>query len=150
MHYSYAQVENALAELYGIPPDGRGAFLGRIKHLQRCGLVFASPGKGRRIEYTFSNAFTWACALEAERLGIDPKIAVDLGRVMGAYEGIAASDRNVLLRLLPTSFGRDWSVDVLPDLPGAIYRCAIVPAGWLHLELCKLLSNEMVDLRQSA
>jgi len=70
--YGYKVVEKALGQLHAIDEPSLGAFRGRIKHFQRIGLVTSSPGKGRRIEYSFSDAALWAFGLEMEEFGIDP------------------------------------------------------------------------------
>lgn len=72
--YPYKTVEKALARLHVVGPAGWGAFRGRIQHLQRLGMVPASPGRGKRIEYTLEDAAKWAFALELEEFGIDPAV----------------------------------------------------------------------------
>lgn len=75
--YSYAAVETALARVFGADASAqKGAFRGRIKHLQRLGLLSETPGKGRKIAYTDAQVCAWLIALELEEFGIDPALAV--------------------------------------------------------------------------
>ncbi len=80
-HYSYGQVESALAAVFGIDAAGqRGWLRGRLQHVRRLGLVAASPGRGRSIEYTRDDADKWLVAIELEHfnLGVDPTKVVEL------------------------------------------------------------------------
>jgi hypothetical protein len=70
--YSYGQVESALAAVHRIPPKAVGAFKGRIKHFQRIGIVPASPGKGKRIDYALTDVYLWGFCLELAEFGMDP------------------------------------------------------------------------------
>ena len=74
--YSYAQVEGALATLFRVPAVAQGSFRGRVRHLQRVGLVEIAPGKGRRIFYTRIQANEWMLALLIADLGVDPTVIV--------------------------------------------------------------------------
>jgi hypothetical protein len=74
--YSYAQVEAALGTLFDVPASARGSFRGRVRHLQRVGLVEVAPGKGRRISYTRIQATEWMLALLLAELGVDPVVIV--------------------------------------------------------------------------
>ncbi len=73
---SYAQVEGALSALFGVPATALGSFRGRVRHLQRIGLVDVAPGKGRRISYTRMQASEWMLALYLADLGVDPVVIV--------------------------------------------------------------------------
>lgn len=77
---SYATVETALAKMHGADANAqRGAFRGRLKHLQRLGLPLGDkPGKGKRIEYTQEQVWQLALALELAECGIDPVTIVEL------------------------------------------------------------------------
>ena len=75
---AYAVVETALARMHGADAEvQRGAFRGRLKHLQRLGLPLGDkPGKGRRIDYSEAQIVQLALALELSEAGLDPtKIA---------------------------------------------------------------------------
>jgi hypothetical protein len=69
--YSYAQVEAALASNLNVRAESMGALRGRLKHFQKLGLVTAAPGKGKKIEYIFSDVWLWAVTLELCEFGID-------------------------------------------------------------------------------
>ena len=73
---SYAQVEGALSALFRVPATALGSFRGRVRHLQRIGLVDVAPGKGRRISYTRMQASEWMLALYLADLGVDPVVIV--------------------------------------------------------------------------
>jgi hypothetical protein len=74
--YSYAQVEDALVALFGVPASALGGFRGRVRHLQRIGLIDVAPGKGRRISYSPMQANEWMLALYLADLGVDPVVIV--------------------------------------------------------------------------
>src|SRR5271166_237695 len=74
--YSYAEVEGALGKLFGVPDSAWGSFRGRVRHLQRIGLVEVAPGKGHRNAYTRTQASEWALALLLAELGVDPIVIV--------------------------------------------------------------------------
>jgi hypothetical protein len=74
--YTYAQVEAALGTLFGVPASAHGSFRGRVRHLQRIGLVEVAPGRGRRICYSRIQASEWMLALLLAELGVDPVIIV--------------------------------------------------------------------------
>jgi hypothetical protein len=74
--FSYAQVEGALGALFRVPASARGSFRGRVRHLQRIGLIDVAPGKGRRISYTRVQANEWMLALYLADLGVDPVVIV--------------------------------------------------------------------------
>lgn len=71
---AYAVVETALARMHGADAEvQRGAFRGRMKHLQRLGLPLGDkPGKGRRIDYSEAQIVQLALALELSEAGLDP------------------------------------------------------------------------------
>jgi hypothetical protein len=99
--YSYAQVENALAEAFGIGPDKRGALRGRIKHFQRLGISPSSPGKGRTIDYEKKDALRWAIAMEFAEFGIDPTVIKPALYIVGNALAEHANDKNVWLVFSP-------------------------------------------------
>jgi hypothetical protein len=72
--YTYGRVERALAQVFNVRSERMGALRGRIKHFQRVGISMSSPGKGKKIEYSFENVFRWALALEFSEFGIDPTL----------------------------------------------------------------------------
>ena len=72
--YRYAEVEAALAKMHHIAPDAIGAFRGRIKHLQKIGVVPSSPGRGKKISYNFGAVAVWAFCLQVAEFGVDPTV----------------------------------------------------------------------------
>jgi hypothetical protein len=75
----YAVIERALGGVFAVDGAGQRAWLrARIQHLRRLGLIPDSPGKGRVIRYTQSDADKWLVALELAHMGADPKMVVDL------------------------------------------------------------------------
>jgi len=62
--------------LFRVPATALGSFRGRVRHLQRIGLVDVAPGKGRRISYTRMQASEWMLALYLADLGVDPVVIV--------------------------------------------------------------------------
>jgi hypothetical protein len=74
--YGYADVERALGTLLGAPATAQGSFRSRVRHFQRIGLIDVTPGKGRRIAYTFDQAAEWMVALFLAEFGIDPVVIV--------------------------------------------------------------------------
>ncbi len=70
--YPYRTVERALTRLHG---DSGAASLrigARIKHFIHLGFTPESPGRGKRISYTFEDVAKWAYALQLLEYGMDP------------------------------------------------------------------------------
>ena len=80
MPFTYAEAETILAKHYGANETvQRGAFRGRLKHLNRLGIPLGSrPGKGKKILYDREQIYQWAFCLELEEFGIDPSVIVRL------------------------------------------------------------------------
>lgn len=70
--YRYADLEAVLVRLHSVPAAHRKAFSARLKYFQRIGILKQSPGKGARIEYTFSDIWIFALCMELAQCGIDP------------------------------------------------------------------------------
>lgn len=114
--YSYTAVETALAKVFGADAAAqKGAFRGRIKHLQRLGLPADGPGKGRKIAYTDAQVCAWLIALELEEFGIDPALAVQM--IKDAWKNYLvkliskATDEHVILMVRPRFMSAAWGVD---------------------------------------
>ena len=70
--YPYRTVEKALAKVHGNTDAAATRVSARVKHFIRLGLTPMSPGKGKRIDYTFDDVAKWHYALEILEYGIDP------------------------------------------------------------------------------
>ncbi len=77
--FSYAQVEQALAKVFGMPPEVQAGMLrGRLIHLRRLGFGPKGEGRGTRIAYTRDAIYRWLIALKLEDIGIDPLVVINL------------------------------------------------------------------------
>jgi hypothetical protein len=54
----------------------RGALRGRLKHLQRLGLVDLKAGRKKRVDYSRAQAAQWLLALLLAETGMDPTVIV--------------------------------------------------------------------------
>ena len=70
--FRYKEVEAALAKVHDVDPENLGALKGRIIHMQRIGIGVASPGRGKKIEYTYEQVAVWAYCLQLSEYGLDP------------------------------------------------------------------------------
>jgi hypothetical protein len=120
--FGYAEVERALGRLFGVPASAQGSFRGRVRHLQRLGLVEVAPGKGRRISYTRIQAGEWMLALLLAELGIDPVVIVkSIQRERGqlrewiaeATDEVALGGNEVFLTARPALMSEERSAGVL-------------------------------------
>ena len=143
--YSYGQVEAALAAVHQIPPNAIGAFRGRIKHFQRIGIVPASPGKGRRIDYTLTDVYLWGFSLELAEFGMDPitisKILKSLwsGIFYAAFGHQPASDLYFFFH--PSLLGKNFSVELLQSTEA--------PQG-APFSIFSLIAQDLAELDSSA
>jgi hypothetical protein len=81
--YTYGQVERALAELHGIPPErAAGKLRSRLKHFSRIGLTPSRPGKGQKLLYTPMDCARWAVCLEFAQLETPPE---RVKQILGNY-----------------------------------------------------------------
>ena len=77
--FDYADIEAALAKLYGAEHVRETTFRARLKHLKRLGLPSRRPGKGTRLRYTkASDILQLVVACEFAELGVDPHLIVDI------------------------------------------------------------------------
>ena len=116
--FAYAQVEGALFELFRVPASAQGSFRGRVRHLQRIGLVNVAPGKGRRISYTHVQANEWMLALLLAELGVDPTVIVRSlqrerkrlhGWIQEASDDEALGGNEVFLAARPALMSGAWA-----------------------------------------
>jgi len=73
---AFGQLEKGFVRILWIDESQKGAFRGKLKHLQKLGLPGGQHGKGRRIAYTREVAFQLLIALLISELGIDPVLVV--------------------------------------------------------------------------
>jgi hypothetical protein len=120
--FGYAEVERALSTFFGMPASAQGGFRGRVRHLQRLGLVEVTPGKGRRISYTRIQAGEWLLALLLAEFGIDPVVILksikrDRGQlrewIAEATEEAALAGDEVFLTARPALMSEERSAGVL-------------------------------------
>jgi hypothetical protein len=125
--FSYAQVEAALARINGIGADRIGVLRGRLQHFRRIGLVAASPGKGKRVDFGITDARVWALAIELAGFGADPLTAkhiLDFWRpqILQAFLQAEAEPENLFLAL---------RMDFLTSPPGS--EGEEQPMRWLQV-----------------
>jgi hypothetical protein len=72
----FGQLEKGFIRILWIEESQKGAFRGKLKHLQKLGLPGGQHGKGRRIAYTREVGFQLLIALLLAQLGIDPVLVV--------------------------------------------------------------------------
>jgi len=127
--YAYGQVEAALASIFYVREASKAALKGRIKHFQKLGLVPSSPGKGKRITYSFDDVWKWAVALTFCEFGVDP---TEIYRILtksffGTYkEFIDHQDDSV-----------DWFYAASPRFMSASFQKGIAASGEMTTQLIK-------------
>jgi hypothetical protein len=73
MSFQNGHVESALARACLIPPDGIGAFRGRLRHLRSLGIPKVQKvGSGNRVRLSRSDVLTMRLALEFSRFNVKP------------------------------------------------------------------------------
>jgi hypothetical protein len=83
--YTYGQVERALAQLHGIPPErAAGKLRSRLKHFSRIGLTPSRPGKGQKLLYTSMDCARWAICLEFAQLETPPERVKQILAIYGS------------------------------------------------------------------
>ena len=89
--FSFGQIEAICAALNRIASDKRVAFAGRLKQLQKQGLMEESrrPGRGKAGTYTFSDLMRFVVAVELIQAGLMPQMAARL--VTGSWLGLRYS-----------------------------------------------------------
>ncbi len=117
--FIYAQAEAALASIHRMPDAARGAFSGRIKHLQRLGVAPSQPGRGKKIAYDPVDVYAWAFALELAAFGLDPivikrLIEPEMGIIKPKIfpDRLTSPHRDLYYFFHPNFLGQGWPVDV--------------------------------------
>ena len=79
--YAYKHLELALAGVFGVPMKDLPAFRARLRHLRNLGVpAIGAPGSGQKVRYGRDDAIQVLIALEAELLGLPPKLAAAFSR----------------------------------------------------------------------
>lgn len=79
MEFTFAQVEQALAQHHMIASERRSAFANRIKHLQKQGFPpGTNTGRGRAASYQVQHLFLLGVALELAQFGYTPERSIRL------------------------------------------------------------------------
>jgi hypothetical protein len=114
--FTYAEAETLLAQLYKADETAqRGAFRGRLKHLQRLGIPMGSrPGTGRKVSYDREQVYQWAFCLELEEFGIDPSVIVRIverqweRNILPQFRTAEGFDREMFLFTAPRFMSAGW------------------------------------------
>lgn len=70
--FTTSEVEDAVLALHSIPPERRSAFAGRVRNLQKAGLLPGSPGPGRRAAYDCFDVAAWVIIFALTEAGLQP------------------------------------------------------------------------------
>jgi hypothetical protein len=117
--YRYAEVETALAAVFGADAEAQaGVLRGRIKHFRKLGLPKLDVGKGARVRYSYEQVAQWLIALFLNDIGIEPRSIVQLfekywtdfllSAVVQATDKEARADNPILLTVRPQQMLRQW------------------------------------------
>jgi hypothetical protein len=139
--YAYAEVERAMRDALDIGVERqRGALRGRIKHLQRLGLIDLKAGKGKRVEYSRAQAAQWLVALLMSQIGLDPTLIVP------------ALKRS--WRVVARAVEQATSLEARSGSPAyLVVRPRVMSAGWeqkppVTIEVLELTADQLDVLRQ--
>jgi len=70
----YGEIEKAIASMHGVTERSSGIFRGRLRHIQKLGIVPAAPGRGAKIDYDRKAAVDWSIVFELSELGVQPEL----------------------------------------------------------------------------
>ena len=113
--YPYRTVERVLTKLHGNTEAAAARVSARVKHFNRLGLTPASPGKGKKIIYTFDDLAKWHYSLELLEFGIDPTALITI---------IYKTWDRVLMHIHWDHTGRNYLLNISP-------RVIAYPDTWL-------------------
>ena len=88
MELRYGQIEQALAEILGVPSLERTrAFRARLRHLRNIGIPeLPKPGTGQSVAYSYEHALELLVALRLESIGTAPRFLAPLAKsITNAY-----------------------------------------------------------------
>lgn len=88
--FGYADVEEAMLVVFGVPEQRRGSIRGHIKGFQKYE-IFPPIGTGRRRSYSLNDAIKIALTLRVHALGVDPKLLSSLWGRPDVEHGISAA-----------------------------------------------------------
>ena len=108
--YRYKEVETILAKLHGGATEALGAFRGRLVHFQKVGIAPSSPGRGKKILYSFEDVAIWAFCLQLAEFGIDPMRIAAIKDALWSQVSpylLGDNDDEFLCAVLPSMLSRD-------------------------------------------
>jgi hypothetical protein len=158
--YSYAEAEAAVASALGATgalKNQRGALRGRLKHLQRLGLIKLQAEKGkRRIEYSKAQVAQWLIALILAETGLDPTLIVpalkrDWKHLADSLEQAisveARSGRPFYLCIWPRTMSAAWEGKPPLTINVIQFQPSLVPPSLIPVqkELLELLNGNPDD-----
>jgi hypothetical protein len=110
----YKTLENMLAQLHGIEPEGLKAFRSRLRVLRDIGVpAVVRPGKGSRVDYSFEDLWEAHIGLLLEEFGLPPSRVAIVSKDARARwfeemrEEETSSGGDAWALLMPSNFQRD-------------------------------------------
>jgi len=74
---TYGVVEAVIAEVLDVPPKMIGAMRARLRHLRNLGVpALPRPGSGKKIRYSYRQAFEMLTTVILEHGGFTPRLAI--------------------------------------------------------------------------
>src|SRR5271165_958624 len=85
---TYGVVEAVIAEVLDVPPKMIGALRARLRHLRNLGVpALPRPGSGKKIRYSYRQAFEMLTTVILEHGGFTPRLAISAAQdVWGASQ----------------------------------------------------------------
>lgn len=158
--YPYSAVACALVELHGGSGAAALRISARIKHFIHLGFTPDSPGRGRRISYTFEDVAKWALALEVAQFGMDPTVFTRfVSEAWSMVRPEALTSQRGLLVFEPATLSApdEWSATAcVTDQAGfymlvsrGVRRLAMIDVAALYMGLAKGLAGRGTSLSGS-
>ena len=103
----YGAVEEAIARVLGIGAADRPALNARLRHIRSRGAL-PRPGSGRKIRYSYRQAFEMLATVTLEHGGFTPRLAMSAAQdIYGAAFEQSAEDIYALLAVDHTGEGQE-------------------------------------------